>query len=33
MVDLINENPNTYQFYIESINFKDEYNVDLVFDN
>lgn len=33
IVDLINENPNTYRYYIESINFKDEHDVELVFDN
>lgn len=33
IVDLINENPNTYRYYVESINFKDEYDVELVFNN
>lgn len=33
IVDLIHENSNTYRYYIESINFKDEYDVELVFEN
>jgi len=33
IVDLIYENLNTFRYYIESINFKDEYDVELVFDN
>lgn len=33
IVDLINENQNTYRYYVDSINFKDEYDVELVFDN
>ncbi len=33
IVDLINENPNTYSYYIDSINFKDEYDIELIFNN
>jgi len=33
IVDLIEENTNTYKYYIESINFKDENEVELFFDN
>lgn len=33
IVDLINENLNTYRYYVDSINFKDEFDIELVFTN
>jgi hypothetical protein len=33
IVDLINENPNTFRWYITENNFKEKYDVDILFDN